>query len=172
MKKVCLITTRPDLIESVKNNHHTKDIFITSSDVIPNAEDYDLIVLTEYNSDLPKDTLNKCTVIRSHLSLLPAFDTQTPIKDAYLYGAKVSGVTVTLVKNSDLSGQILAQYPVLIDNFTNYNQLEEELYKLEQQLLPPVIKSITENKLFDIVDMLSDTTNHHCGGCGNCGKCK
>jgi hypothetical protein len=56
----------------------------------------------------------------------------------------------------------------LIDCYTNYSQLEYELIELEKKMYPLVIKSILEDKVFDIVDMLSASSSHACGGCGKC----
>ena len=164
MKKVCLISKRQDLIKSIKDqlNDVNTDVF----DYIPNTSDYDLTVLTDFYSDIK--TMNG-EIIRSHLSLFPSFNTTTPIKDAYLSGVKVTGITINKVENNDLTGLILAQYPVMIDNFTSYSQLEEELFSLENKLLPLVIKSVIEDKVFDIIELLTPTKT--CGGCGNCGKC-
>lgn len=162
MKKICLVSTRSDLTEIIKNKFDG----VTVSDKFPVDADYNLIVLTDYFSEIEAEGKN---IIRSHLSLLPVFNTSTPVKDAYLSGVKVTGVTVHRVENNDLTGLILAQYPVIIDSYTNYSQLEEELYSLENELLPLVIKSVLDDKVFDITELIA--SGHKCGGCGNCGKC-
>ena len=47
----------------------------------------------------------------------------------------------------------------------------DEIIKLEAQLLPYVLKSVLEDKIFDIVDFLNGNKTHNCGGCGGCHKC-
>ena len=38
--------------------------------------------------------MNNTEDISIHYSLLPSFDCENPIKEAFLYGVKVSGVTI------------------------------------------------------------------------------
>lgn len=166
MKKLCLVNPvnfPSSFFETLTN----VDITVVSS-IEEVSEMHDLIALFHNTKTLPQEFLNKNTVINVHQSLLPAFDTETPVKDAYLYGVKVTGVTVVQYKNNDK--KILAQYPVLIDNYTHYDDLENELKEIESKLYPLVIKSVLEDKIFDIVELLSPTTNQ-CGGCGGCGNC-
>lgn len=169
MKKLCVIA---------KNKNISLDIgdvdihFLSSIEDI--KQDYDLIALWNYYETADAEFINNNKIINIYPSLLPAFKSNTPIKDAYMHGVKVTGVTVYKVENADMTGRILAQYPVLIDNYTHYDELENEINKLEVQLYPLVIKSILEDKVFDIVDFLSSrqiTCSGSCGhGCHNCSK--
>ncbi len=46
--------------------------------------------------------------LKIHYSLLPAFQTDDPVRDAILTGVKVTGITITL------EDKIVAQYPILL----------------------------------------------------------
>ncbi len=167
MKRLCIVTkNRADISESIIKTVTDTDIIM-----VPNIDeldtDVDLIAFVEGGDEIKNLKTSEC-VLNIHPSLLPSFPDGNPIKDAYLAGVKVTGVTVYRYENSEQ--KILAQYPVLIDNYTHYDQLEDEIYKLEAKLYPLVIKSVLEDKIFDIVDLL-DNDNHKCGGCGGCGGC-
>lgn len=99
-----------------------------------------------------------------HPSLLPAFDTENPIKDAFMAGVKVSGVTIYSPKNN----QIIAQYPVLIGNGTHFDEFEDEINKLEQLLCPIVVDKILKDEVFDFSDLLGGCQNGNCKNCSNC----
>ena len=99
--------------------------------------------------------------IKLHYSLLPAFNCEDPIKEAFLSGVKVSGVTVFRVSD----GKILAQYPVLIDNSVHFYDFEREIKKTGEFLYKKVIESIQNDKVFDFSDLFGVSS---CRGCGKC----
>ena len=127
-----------------------------------------LVILWEYNGVLTEALINKYNIIRIHPSILPAFNTSTAVIDAYKSGVKVSGVTIHRVENPDMTGLIISQYPVIIDNYTHFEGFLSEIEDLEIKLAIPTIKSILEDKIFDIVDLLSDRSQNTCGGCSGC----
>lgn len=120
-------------------------------------ENYDLIIDTSSSN---KHSFN---VITSHKSLLPSFDTKEPVKDAFLAGVKVTGVTIFYTSPR----KILAQYPVFIYNDSHYDELENELACIEQYLFPAVIKKIIKNEPFEIQSLMNVGK---CGGCKGCTK--
>ena len=161
MKKLCILGENVDFeidFADVVNFKSEKEI----------SGKYDLFVLNNYYEPLGEEFIKNNIVIRLHHSLLPSFNTEEPIKEAYLSGVKVTGVTVHYVENTDYTGKIIAQYPVLIDNYTSYPQLEDELKKLGSEIYPLVIKSVLEDKVFDIVELL--TKNSHSCCSHNCCK--
>lgn len=177
--KLLFASQREDILESVKKQLPNIEIVVCNSVLeISNLKEYDLIALTDYIEGITQEIIDNNRVINVHQSLLPSFPQKSALKDAYLNGVKVFGVSVhnvELVEKNILSGKIIAQYPVLIDNYTHFDELETEIKQLEQQLYPLVIKSILEDKVFDIVDFLSTPNLAHgcsggCGGCHNCGK--
>ena len=162
---------RDDIVDSVKSVLPDTDVVFGNS--LPDDK-FDLIVIINNDGsdfELTDDYIETHKVIRVQPSLLPSFNTSNPIKDAFLNGVKVTGVTVHRVENKDMTGLILAQYPVMIDSYTGYQQLADEIFKLESLLLPYVLKSVLEDKVFDIVDFLNGSKSHNCGGCGGCHKC-
>ena len=167
MKKLCVVGKKrePDL----KLNDVIIDYVSSLKDI---NQKYDLIALWDCNEKPDTEFIQNNSIIRLHPSLLPSFNSTSPIKDAFMYGVKVTGITVHMVENEDMTGRILAQYPVLIDAYTHYDQLLEELEKLSAKIYPLVIKSVLTDKVFDIIEFLSDTSSHKCGGCsGKCGNC-
>ncbi len=126
----------------------------------------------EYNSDdiiiLINGDKNKYNnAIACHYSLLPAFKSDDPVKQALLEGVKVTGITIYYTG----SNKILTQYPVFIKNDTNYVELKQELEYLEQIIFPLVIESIINNTSIDISLLLNNKRG--CGGnCGGCNGCK
>lgn len=128
---------------------------------------FDLIALAGYMKILPDDVLAEMgNVINIHPSLLPAFKgSKDAIKDAFLAGVKVSGVTVHWVTSDIDGGQIIAQYPVFITNDMHFDEFEEEIHKVEHKLYPIVIEKLLEDKIFDFSDLMKSSCNKGCGGC-------
>lgn len=127
------------------------------------TKDCDLCILCSYNKELDVNAL------KSHYSLLPAFESETPIKDAFLSGVKVTGLTIYYTKTK----QIIAQYPVFISNSDHYDDVESTILSLEQMIYPLVVEKLLLNEPFDIKDLLKMNTNSaSCSSCGGCGQCK
>lgn len=128
---------------------------------------FDLIVLAGYMRILGDDVLEVMgNVINIHPSLLPAFKgSKNAIKDAFLAGVKVSGVTVHWVSSDVDGGKIIAQYPVFINNEMHFDDLEQEIHLVEHKLYPVVIEKLLEDKIFDFQDLMKSKCNSNCGGC-------
>lgn len=130
---------------------------------------FDLVALAGYMRILPNAVLEKIgNVINIHPSLLPAFKgSKNAIKDAFLAGVKVSGVTVHWVTPDVDGGKIIAQYPVFINTDMHFDEFEHEIHALEHKLYPVVIEKVLDDKAFEFVDLIRS------GGCGSsCGGCK
>lgn len=129
---------------------------------------FDLIVLAGYMKILEVNVLNEMggKVINIHPSLLPAFGgTIHAIKDAFLSGVKISGVTVHWVTSDVDGGEIIAQYPVFITNGMHFDEFEEEIHAIEHKLYPIVIEKLLEDKVFDFQDLMkSQCSGSNCGG--------
>ena len=185
MRKICILTdNRYDIAESINLpdtevkviSDNPDDENYSPSELLPKyfkKENFELVIIVDYESNPSVEIFKYSKFIKIHPSILPAFEQNSAIRDAYLAGVKVTGVTICEVKQNGIFGRIISQYPVLIDNFTHYDQLESEIKTLEKILLPPVLKSIFENKIFDIVDFLrvSPCTKPACsqGCCGQKG---
>ncbi len=117
----------------------------------------------------PKMIANK-NVLNIHHSLLPAFCEDTPQEKAFLSGVKVSGVTIHFVGKSFYDGKIIAQYPIFIDSTTSLEEFEEEIKNVENKLVPFVVESVLEDRIFNFGMLLKPQNQDGCGGCG--GSCR
>lgn len=129
---------------------------------------FDLVVLAGYMRILPTEVLDLARFVNIHPSLLPSFKGKDAIKQAFLAGVKVSGITIHWVEKGVDAGKIIAQYPVFIDNLMSLDEFEEEIHVVEHKLYPIVIEKILEDKVFDFQDLMkSSCNNKSCGGsCG------
>lgn len=128
---------------------------------------FDLVVLAGYMRILTDDALKAMgKVINIHPSLLPAFKgSANGIKDAFLAGVKVSGVSVHWVTSDVDGGEIIAQYPVFIANDMHFDEFKAEMHKIEHKLYPVVIEKLLEDKIFDFADLMKSSCGSSCGGC-------
>lgn len=128
---------------------------------------FDLVVLAGYMRIIPEDVLEEMDrVVNIHPSLLPAFKgSANGIKDAFLAGVKVSGVSVHWVTTDVDGGEIIAQYPVFITNDMHFDEFEAEMHKLEHKLYPVVIEQLLDDKVFDFSDLMKSSCGSSCGGC-------
>lgn len=120
--------------------------------------DFDLIVNTNYKNEIPENHINV------HYSLLPVFQDEEPVKQAFLAGVKVTGITFYYTNPQ----RIIAQYPIFISNFSHYDDVERELEYLEQTIYPLILEKILNNEPFEIRQLLSQGCSGNCGGCSSC----
>jgi len=132
---------------------------------------FDLVVLAGYMKILPEEVLALSKFINIHPSLLPSFKGKDAIKQAFLAGVKVSGITIHWVEKSVDTGKIIAQYPVFIDNYMSLDEFEEEIHIIEHKLYPIVIEKILDDKVFDFQDLMKSSCNNKDSGGGCGGKC-
>lgn len=158
MKKLKLQINNEEIKNSIIQYFKNKEVEFTQ------GEDADLIAL--YDSEYAEP---KTKAINLHMSLLPAFQTPEALKEAYLHGVKVSGITIHEVEQNNFYGRILAQYPVLIGNNAHFDEYQSEIIKLGAKIYPIVIDTILQDKVFDFSDLFSGRSCS--GGCGNCNGC-
>lgn len=133
------------------------------------SHDVDLVAVCDYRKVLQKEVFETNKFINIHGSLLPAFRGADEISRAFMAGVKVSGVTVHKLTEDIERDEIIAQYPILIENLTHFDEFEENIYKLEGKLYPIVIDKVLKDEVFDFSDFL---TSGGCGGsCGGCEGC-
>lgn len=108
-----------------------------------------LVVLAGFMRMLGVDLLSayKNKIINIHPALLPAFKGSTAIKDAFDYGAKVTGVTVHFVDALMDHGPIILQQAIEIKRRDTFKSLEETIHKIEHRIYPEAIKLIVEGRL-------------------------
>lgn len=146
---------------------------------------FDLVALAGYMRVLPENVLNLAKFINIHPSLLPSFKGKDAIKQAFLAGVKITGITIHWVEKGVDEGKIIAQYPIFIENGMHLDEIEAEIHDIEHKLYPIVIEKVLEDKVFDFQDLMkSSCSGGSCGGCssegenvegsegGGCGGCK
>lgn len=134
------------------------------------THDFDLVAVCDYRENLQKEVFETNKFINIHGSLLPAFRGTDEISRAFLAGVKVSGVTIHKLTEDIERDEIIAQYPILIENLTHFDEFEKNIYKLEGMLYPIVIDKILKDEVFDFSDFLTSSGDcgNSCGGCGGC----
>ena len=109
----------------------------------------DFIVLAGYMKLLTpffvKEFPNK--IINIHPSLLPSVKGISGIKDAYTYGAKVTGVTIHFVDDKMDHGEIIMQESLKIKEGESLEDLTERIHALEHKMYPKAIQLFVENRL-------------------------
>jgi len=172
MKNLTIINSEnKKLITSIIKHFEGDNITIAeSANNLP--KDCDLVILTGFTTDILPENI-PCKVINIHPSLLPAFKEVDALKQSFVSGVKVSGITVHYVENDNFFGKIIAQYPVLIGNGTHYDEFCKEMNILCEKIYPKVIEAVLEDKVFDFDELYQNSCYNNCnGGCsGNCNTC-
>ena len=160
MKRVAILYSEySPLVDAIKYRLSDCDADVITS--LSENNEYDLVVLAGFNGEYKGNAL-KC-----HHSLLPAFESDEPERDAILYGAKVTGVTIYYTNPK----KIVAQYPVFIKSETHFDDLKQELEYIEQTLYPLVIEKILKNEPFDTEELLSKNSACCCSSTSCEGSC-
>jgi phosphoribosylglycinamide formyltransferase-1 len=89
----------------------------------------------------------KNRIINIHPALLPSFKGVHGIKDALMYGVKVTGPTVHFVDEELDNGPIIMQRAVEIQNDDTEESLLERVHEEEHRIYPEAIKLIAEGRL-------------------------
>lgn len=112
-------------------------------------ERIDLIVLAGYmkllSADFIKEYKNK--ILNIHPALLPSFKGTHGIRDAFLYGVKVTGPTVHFVTEDMDAGPIILQSPVMVTEDDTEETLREAVHKEEHKIYPKAIQLFIEGRL-------------------------
>ncbi len=104
----------------------------------------DLVVLAGFMRILSPFFVKKFRnrILNIHPALLPAFKGASAIKDAFIYGAKVTGVTVHFVDEKIDHGPIIAQECLEVKEAEPLDKLEGRIHKLEHDIYPKAIAMI------------------------------
>lgn len=157
MKKLALLySTYTPTIDSIIA--HLKDFDVTCLTAPDNLDTYDLVTNINYKGEVEQNH------VAVHHSLLPAFESEEPVKDAILAGVKVTGITFYYTNPK----KIITQYPIFISNASHYDHVAKELEYLEQTIYPLILERLLENKPFEIRNLLSKGCSGNCGGCNSC----
>jgi len=86
-------------------------------------------------------------ILNIHPSLLPSFKGMHAIKDAFEYGAKVTGPTVHFVVEEMDEGAVILQEPVRIEPEDTLESLKEKIHQAEHRIYPQAIDLYVRGKL-------------------------
>jgi phosphoribosylglycinamide formyltransferase 1 len=104
----------------------------------------DLIVLAGYMELLSEQFVRRFDrrIINVHPALLPSFPGLDPIGQALDHGARITGVTVHFVDEGVDTGPIIMQRAIDVAYTRDRSELEEQVHRVEHQLLPAAIRMI------------------------------
>jgi phosphoribosylglycinamide formyltransferase-1 len=108
------------------------------------AREADLIVLAGYMELLSPEFVSRYTnrIVNVHPALLPSFPGLDAVGRALEHGVRVTGVTVHFVDEGVDSGPIIVQRAIEVPYTRDRSQLEEEIHRVEHELLPEAIRMI------------------------------
>lgn len=86
-------------------------------------------------------------IVNIHPALLPAFKGARAIRDAYEYGALMTGVTVHFVDEEVDHGPIILQKEVEIKRRYSLEHLEKKVHRVEYKIYPRAIRLLVSGKL-------------------------
>lgn len=154
MQQIALLTASDtNILSDLQVFFKDKNIDVFKTDSPLEAMEADLCIVDNYNGFLNSEILEGTKFIKIHSSLLPSFDCENPIEEAFKTGVKVTGVTICYLKEDFSNGKIIAQYPVFIDYTSNIEDIEKEVFKVKQKLCPFVAQTVLEDTVFSF-DML------------------
>ena len=157
MKKLAIIYSKyTPTIDAIIS--HLKEFEVKAFDSCDQVKGFDLIANLKYQGEILENHVNV------HYSLLPAFKGDDPVKQAFLEGVKVTGITFYYTNPE----RIIAQYPIFVSNFSHFDEVERELECLEQTIYPLILEKILKNEPFEIRRLLSKGCSGSCGGCNSC----
>jgi len=104
----------------------------------------DLVVLAGYMELLSPRFVQRFRdrIVNVHPALLPSFAGLDPIGQALEHGVGVTGVTVHFVDEGVDSGPIILQRAIEVPYTRDRSKLEEEIHRVEHELLPEAIRMI------------------------------
>lgn len=108
--------------------------------------DIDLIVLAGYMELLSGEFVGRFRnrIVNVHPALLPAFPGLDAVGQALEHGVQLTGVTVHFVDEGVDSGPIILQRAIEVPYTRERSQLEDEIHRVEHELLPRAIRLIAD----------------------------
>ncbi len=112
-------------------------------------EEIGLIVLAGYMRMLSPDFIRQYPerILNIHPALLPSFKGAHGIRDAFLYGVKITGPTVHFVTEDMDAGPIILQSAVAVMGDDTEETLAEAIHKEEHKIYPRAIQLAIEGRL-------------------------
>jgi len=113
------------------------------------AAEVDFVVMAGYMRLLGREVLAAfpMRVLNIHPALLPSFPGAHGIGDAFVYGVKLTGVTVHFASEVFDEGPIIAQVPVRIEESDTLETLESKIHAIEHVLYPATLQLLAEGRV-------------------------
>ncbi len=157
-KIVLLVCNKPNAYVITRAKNHNIPTLVVRLKDFNTKEEYETVILNElkkYNVELIlfagymnyagnvllDNYPNK--IINIHPALLPSFKGAHGIRDAYMFGAKVMGVTVHYVDSGVDTGKIIDQEAFHLENET-LEEAEAKIHEIEYRLYPKTLKKLLE----------------------------
>jgi len=130
-------------------NFSSKEAFEKEVVRILTGKGVDYIILAGYMRILGPDLIRAFSqrIVNIHPALLPAFKGGQAIRDAYEYGARVTGVTVHFVDEQVDHGPIILQREVPIKPRYSLEYLEKKVHRMEYKIYPRAVRLLVAGKL-------------------------
>lgn len=112
-------------------------------------ENVECVVMAGYMKLLGAEVLDTypMRVVNIHPALLPSFAGAHGIRDAFDYGAKVTGVTVHFASEVFDEGPIIVQEAVAIEPDDTLEVLESRIHDVEHRLYPAALAALAEGRV-------------------------
>lgn len=107
----------------------------------------DLVAMAGFGTILAGSIFDAFRVINTHPALLPAFQGWHAVRDALLFGVKVTGCTIHVATAQVDHGPILAQEAVAIEDDDDEASLHERIKAVERRLYVETLQSIDSTGL-------------------------
>jgi len=132
-----------------RNDFASKEDFEAGIIKVLEENNIELVIMAGFMRMLGPQLVSryKNRILNIHPALLPSFKGSSAIKDAFDYGAKVTGVTVHIVDEEMDHGPIVLQQALKIEEGDSQQSLEAKIHKIEHKLYPEAIKLFLEGSL-------------------------
>jgi len=127
----------------------SKELFEKAILEILKVREIDFIVLAGYMKIVGTGIVRAYSgkILNIHPALLPSFKGAHAIRDAFDYGARVTGVTVHFVDEQVDHGPIILQEAVAIGSRDRLAEIEKKIHNVEYRLYPRAIRFFVSGKL-------------------------
>ena len=107
------------------------------------------VIMAGYMRKVTEEVLNVFPdkVVNLHPALLPSFKGAHAIEDAFIFGVKMTGITVHFANEDYDKGPIIAQRAVEVRETDTLETLEERIHEAEHALYPEVISLLAQGRV-------------------------
>jgi phosphoribosylglycinamide formyltransferase 1 len=108
------------------------------------AAEIDLVVMAGFGTVFgsPIHDAFEHRILNTHPALLPSFKGWHAVREALVYGVKVTGCTIHVATLEVDAGPILAQEPVTVLDDDDESSLHERIKAVERRLYPATIRAV------------------------------